>query len=269
MSRIARSEGSLHARRFDVICAGATTFRVDTAGDEPRLISTSPAIEVARRLNGRGKSVALITNLPDDEAGNEVLAKLRSTTIEGSAIRVRPTASSLVLFERGSDTHTIVPHRSDLDAVEVPESWSAALLFLSALSPVVSANAAYCKCARAARRRGDYVVLDLSIRRRLWFDQDPRALRAILQEADIVHATPDDLANLGVGPQTLMSMMRSQAVLVSRDVRGAAHAQGPFGRITLSESTATPRLLVSICLELLARGEMRPETWERASRRAD
>lgn len=269
MTRIARSDDSLHARRFDVICAGATTFRVDTSGDDPRLVSTSPAIDVARRLSGKGKSVALATNLPDDEAGRELLSHLRSSAVDSSAIRVRPAISSLVLFERGADAHTIVPHRSDLDPVEVPDQLSAALLFLSALSPVVSANAAYCKSARAARRRGDYVVLDLAIRRRLWFGQDPRALRAILQEADIVHATPDDLANLGVGPQTLMSMMRSQAVLVSRDVRGAAHAHGPFGRITLAESTTTPRLLVSICLELLARGDMRPETWERASRRAD
>lgn len=251
-----------------MVCAGATTFRVETTGAEPRLVASSLAIDVARRVSAEGKSVAVATNLPDDEPGQDVLARLRTTAVDCSAIRVKPSASSLVLFERGADAHRIVPHRADSDSIEIPESWSAALLFLSSLSPVVDANAAYCKSARAARRRGDYVVLDLAIRRRLWFGQDPRAARAILQEADIVHASLDDLANLGVGRQALLAMMRPQAVLLSRDVGGAAHAYGPFGRITLADATTTPRLLVSVCLELLARGDMRPETWERSSRRA-
>src|SRR5262249_11453010 len=129
-----------------------------------------------------------------------------------------------------------------------------------------------CKAARAGRRAGSIVVVDVRARWHLWAGRDPRAIRSILREADVVRCSTDDLAVLGVDAAFVQASMRKDAVLLTSN--GQLWASGPFGEIARRRpgssmpfhSTSDP-LIVSICAALVRAGvvsEDRAELWERA-----
>ncbi len=122
------------------------------------------------------------------------------------------------------------------------------------------------------------VVVDVNARRHAWAGHDPRGVRAILGEADVVRYSSADLAGLGTGDEALHAAARRGAVVVATDGAGPARAMGPFG-----ELSAVPRIVApvkrpgagdaftaAICAELARTGHPgsdRPDVWDRALRR--
>ena len=139
----------------------------------------------------------------------------------------------LVVVDELEGASRVLAHRAeDHLPVTVPAGWSSRILLLSGLSPALAPMAALCKAARAARRAGTLVVVDVNARREVWAPHDPRVLRAILGEASVVRCSTADLAALHlVGPDTLRAAMRRDATLVVTDGAGVAVATGPFGEV--------------------------------------
>ena len=173
----------------------------------------------------------------------------------------------------------VLAHRvADHLPVAVPAVWSARILLVSGLSPALAPMAALCKAARAARREGALVVVDVNARREVWAPHDARVIRAILGEASVVRCSTADLAALRVvGPDTLRAgHAAGGATLVVTDGPGVAVATGPFGEVARAPAAVSPRRLpgagdaftAAICAELVhGEREEQAETWDRALRR--
>jgi fructokinase/2-dehydro-3-deoxygluconokinase len=131
--------------------------------------------------------------------------------------------------------------------------------------------AAFCKAARAARKNGATVVLDLDVRWQLWRGRDPRTLMMVLREVDVVWGSAEDLFGLNLDAPTLTASLRPGAVFAGTDGAGAARARGAFGEIvrTAKDDVAIPpagegdAFTVAICAEL-ARNAPSPDVWRRA-----
>jgi sugar/nucleoside kinase (ribokinase family) len=141
---------------------------------------------------------------------------------------------------------------------------------VSGLSPALVPAAALCRTARAARRAGALVVVDINARRPLWRGREPRTVQAILREADVVRCSTDDLVSLWIDPASVRAAMRESSTLVMTDGPGQAVASGPFGEIVVAPREVLPDTAVgagdaftaALCRGLLgAKGRF---DWERA-----
>jgi sugar/nucleoside kinase (ribokinase family) len=143
---------------------------------------------------------------------------------------------------------------------------------------VLSHGAALCKAARAARRAGTIVVVDVNARWHVWAGRDPRAIRTVLREADVVRCSAEDLAVLGLDVATVRAALRRTAVLVVSNGTRSAWATGPFGEIAQAPrgpavfrpTGAGDAFTAALCAELVRAGnagENRIELWERALER--
>jgi len=159
--------------------------------------------------------------------------------------------------------------------VEVPAGWSSQVLLLSGMSPVVPQAAALCKAARAARRAGTLVVVDVNARWDLWQGRDSRSVHMVLREADVVWCSAEDLFGLNLSAASMRATMRPNAVLAVSDGGGRAFATGPFGEVAQSRERGAllgPRgegeaFATAICAELVRAGkagEHSSELWSRA-----
>ncbi len=166
----------------------------------------------------------------------------------------------------------------DEPPVAVPAAWEARVLLLSGLSPALAYAAELCRAARAARRAGTMVVVDVNARRHAWAGQDPRAIRALLGEADVVRCSRADLAALGVDEAAMRAAARRGAVIVMTGGPGAAWATGPFGELAqvprvvarVCPPGAGDAFTAAICAELARAGDPgadRADRWDRALRR--
>jgi 2-dehydro-3-deoxygluconokinase len=115
--------------------------------------------------------------------------------------------------------------------IAIPDGWTSHVLLLSGMSPVVSHGAALCKAARAARRAGAVVVVDVNARWELWKGRDARSILMILREADVVWSSAADLFGLNMDAAAMRAAMRKSAVLASSDGAGSAIVTGPFGEV--------------------------------------
>jgi len=176
--------------------------------------------------------------------------------------------------QEGNEPFASTTDRSPM--IEIPAHWTAQVLLLSGVSPFVARAAAFCKAARAARRQGAIVVLDLDVRWRLWRGKDPRTVHMILREVDVVWGSAEDLFGLNLDAQTLASLLRMNAVFAGTDGAGAARARGAFGEVvrTAKDDVAIPpvgegdAIAIAICTEL-ARAQTADfaELWARALER--
>jgi sugar/nucleoside kinase (ribokinase family) len=265
---------------FDVLAVGDVVWRFATDAVPARAdaLSFGGAPFAALALARRGLRVALVTTLPFGFEGRLLHRELTAAGVDTTGVALTDVAPRLVVLDRTGEAHD----RSDVDAtgraLEVPEGFGARVFLASGLSPLVSRAAALCKAARAARRRGSIVVVEVQARWQLWMGQDPRAVRSILREADVVRITTGDLATLGLDVDAIRAEMRPSAVLVGSQSVDEAWVSGPFG--TLAPKSHEPRssapiepdvLAAVICDELARAGtpsEDRPELWERALARA-
>jgi 2-dehydro-3-deoxygluconokinase len=287
---ISRTSGvdTWRQRRFDVICAGEVLWSA-TVGDTP----TSPvtpgaplglrpgggALNAAVALSQRGLRVGLAAALGDDAHGRALVARVRAAGIDAGGVTLSSERANLVFVDAAGDAARVVPFRAeDEPPFAVPAGWAADVLLLSGLSPALAPAASRCKAARAARRAGSLVVVDVNARRRAWAGYDPRAIQAVLREADVVRCSTEDLAGLGIDEAKARAAMRPEATLVLTHGAGPARALGPFGEVVVSPREVRRQaaggagdvFTAALCAELARRGDPgsdRPSLWDRALRR--
>ena len=270
---------------FDVICAGEALWDVGTLGDLERARGPRPslrlrpgggAVNAALTLARSGLRVGLAVTLADDALGRSLLAKVTAAGVDAAGVVLAPPRARLLVAVAAGGAHRLVGLRTeDRLPVTVPGGWTATVLLLSGLSPALAYAAELCRAARAARRVGTIVVVDVNARRRTWAGWDPRTIRALLHEADVVRGSTEDLAALGIDEPAVRAAMRPSAALVLTHGPGAARATGPFGDIARPPPTVVARhaagagdaFTAAICAELVRAGDHaaeRPELWDRA-----
>lgn len=259
-------------RHFDVICAGEAHWTFGTTPASMRLRPGGGAIDSAFALARGGLRVGLATALADDTFGRELLARVAATGVDTGAVTLVPPSTSLLCVDATSGTGQVVAYREEERPLEVPASWSSQVLLLSGLSPVVPYAAGLCRAARAARRAGTIVVVDVNARMHAWAGRDPKAIRMVLREADVVRCTAEDRAVLGLDAAAVRASLRDSAVLVSDEGTGTAWVTGPFGDIDLRRAASGGALTASICATLARAGkpgERSVEIWDRVLARGD
>jgi sugar/nucleoside kinase (ribokinase family) len=272
---------------FDVVCAGEARWdlRAPHASQQPssRAAHLRPgggAVSAALALARRGLRVGLATAFGDDTLGRTLLERVAAAGVDVGGVELTPPAQGLVFVEGVGASRQVLSFRETETPVAVPAAWSSQVLLLSGLSPVVSYAAALCKAARAARRAGTVVMVDVNARRHAWAGRDPRAIFMLLREADIVRSSAGDCASLGVELDALRASLRPGAVLVASNRAGDAWAAGPFGEVArprpkeaaLSAGTgAGDAFTAAVCAEIARAGHAghgHVELWDRALTRA-
>lgn len=268
---------------FDVICAGEARWDLG-ALDAPAAGPASPgfrpggaAVTAALALARRGLRVALVAALGDDSFGRNLRAKVAAAGVDIGGVSLSSGQQGLFFVEGRGAAGQIVSYRREEPPISIPPGWAAQVLLLTGLSPVLSQNAAFCREARHARRAGSIVVVDVNARHHLWMGRDPRAIRAVIGEADVVRCSTGDLSVLGLDAAALRGWLRPRAVLVT----GAAGVQvsGSFGEIvreprravTLRAAGSGDALTAALCAELVKAGPpgtQSAELWESALQRA-
>jgi sugar/nucleoside kinase (ribokinase family) len=254
--RGSRGLDEVPARRFDVVCAGEALWHlvaphgVRSGAEAPlRFRPGGGAVSVAVTLARRGLRVGLATSLADDRSGRRLRERVAGTGVDVSGVVLAAPRTGLVVLEGSRESRRVVSYRDEEQPAVVPAGWSSQILLLSGLSPVVANAASFCKAARAARRAGTTVVLDVNARRHVWAGRDPRATHMALREADVVHARVEDLDALGIDETALRRAMQATAILVTSEGAG-------------DECT------VSVCFELVRAGRPgvdRGDLWVRVT----
>lgn len=273
------------ARRFDVICAGEALWSLTALGGAvfagPAALRFRPgggAANAAVALSQSGLRVGLAAALGDDRFGRALVQKIAAAGVDVGGVVLAPARAGIVFIAAAGAAGEVISRGEEEQPIAVPEGWSSRVLLLSGLSPVVAQGAALCKAARAARRAGTMVVIDVNARRHVWAGRDPRAIQAALREADVVRCSAEDLAALRVDAATVRAALRPGAVLVTSNAAGAAWASGPFGEIAeaprewaaLRARGSGDAFTAAICAELARAGEPggdRGDLWGRALQR--
>ena len=226
----------LGAHHFDVVCAGN-------------------AVGVAAALSRSDLRIGLAAVLADDSAGRSTRDRIAAKGVDVSGVQLSPPTSG-IFFVRGGARQTLREGKED-PPVEIPETWASDILLLSGVSPVVSHGAALCKAARAARRVGTLVVVDLHPQWETWRGRDSRSIRMLLREADVVWSSNEDLAGLHVDASSVRAALRPGAVLAMHAL-GKTLALGSFGEVThpsrLGPTDDDDAFVAAICLELKRTG---------------
>lgn len=258
------------ARSFDVICAGSSSLVVAADGSATRI--GGGAARTAIALARRDLRTAVATVLADDASGRTVRAKVASTGVDVTGVVLAPAQSGL-FFVRGGALQSLAKGKEE-PPVAIPEDWSAKVLLLSGMSPSVSSAAALCKAARAARRVGTIVMVDLHADWNAWKGQNWRSIRMILREADVVWASGEDLVGLNLDLVSARSAMRENAIFVSH-LAGRISASGVFGEVTHASKRgpidADDDCIAAVAFELVhAPGAIERDAaiWSRALTRA-
>jgi 2-dehydro-3-deoxygluconokinase len=232
-----RFEGQ-SAHSFDVVCVGEAFVHLSVRGDQRSMRATSVglrhgsgALNVAVALARRGLRVGLSTSVDDDMHGRALVARVAELGIDVSGVTLAAPRTGLVVVHGSGVARELVAYRDEERPFTVPTAWSSQVLLLSGVSPVLAQSAALCKAARAARRAGTTVVIDLNARHHAWAGREPRSIRSLLREADIVRCSADDLAALRLDPRSLREFLRTAAVLVTRSGTGETTVTGPFGEM--------------------------------------
>ncbi len=274
---------SAQGASFDVICVGEALWTLASAsfwgprpGAPDPLRPAGGAVSAAAALARAGLRVGLCTALADDEAGRSLLERMRTTGVDLGGVALAPPRAGLFLAEASAGEHRLVaPRLEDQLPIVIPERWSAGVLLISGLSPALERAAGFCKAARAARRAGEVVMLDINARWHLWTGQDSRSIQSILVEADVVRCSSADLAALWMDTGFVRAAMRPDAILVVSDGGNPARALGPFGEVSVAPKVVSPvspsgagdAFTAAVCADLVRSGGAgadRPEQWLRA-----
>ncbi|MEO8796438.1 MAG: PfkB family carbohydrate kinase [Polyangiaceae bacterium] len=252
-------------RMFDVVCAGASSLVV---GADGTMRVGGGAARTALALARHDLRAGLATVLGDDTTGRAIRTKIAATGVDVGGLVLAPPSSGL-LFVRGGALQSLGEGR-EAPPVAIPEGWSSSVLLLSGMSPAISHAAALCKAARAARRVGTIVVVDLHADWSEWKGRNWRSVRMLLGEADVVWASSEDLAGLSLDPPSVRAAMRRDAVFVRHHV-GRVSATGRFGEVShpskLGPVDADDDFVAAIAFELVhAQGSFgtTPAIWSRA-----
>lgn len=191
--------------RFDVVCVGEAFLAA--AGSE--IVATGGAVRTATALSREQLRVGLCAVLPDDPRAHPAIEHVRARGVAVDGVAVS-----------GMFRETPAP---------IPDAWSADLLVVSGVTPALARAARLCRDARAVRRRGGMVVVDLNARAELWRESDARVVHALLRESHLVRCSTADAMVLWMDFAAIRAAMNPSAVLIVTDGPGAARAHGPFG----------------------------------------
>jgi sugar/nucleoside kinase (ribokinase family) len=263
-----RAEG--RPKRFDVICAGEARWKVATRerplSEHARRIGLRPGggpVSVALTLASEGLRVGLATVLADDAFGRACLERVSASGIAVEGVSLARSHARVVRVDASGSAARPARDGDEEPPLEVPSGWSSSVLLLSGLSPVVSHAAALCKAARAARRRGTFVVIDINASLYVWAGRDARTIRMVLREVDAARCSLADLAVVGTDVAAVRGALRPGAALIVGDETGRAVATGPFGEVTFVPPPGTRPVAAgagdactaALCAELARPGE--------------
>jgi sugar/nucleoside kinase (ribokinase family) len=218
--------------------------------------TANAALELARA----GVEASVCAALGDDPLGRGLRARLAEAGVDIALVGLARVRTGLVFLEAPSAPGPrAVGYRDPAREVAALRAHVAALggasglvararpgaVVLGTLAPADSAVALWAAIARAARRAGALVVVDVNARPRLWRDlaRKEEAL-ALLGLADLVKCSADDLATLAPGEgaagarAALAGRLRRGATLVVTDGARAARALGPFGEVHVAPRRA-------------------------------
>ncbi|APR86074.1 Fructokinase [Minicystis rosea] len=226
---------------FDVLCMGEALWDLHTPEGVPfataEALSMRPggaAVNVALGLAKHGLRVALSAVVGDEALGEALVQRVQSAGVDVRFVQ-RALARTAVLFaEHGAMGSRFVGYRAvDEPAPRWPRALRARALLLTGVMPLAAHAAVFRAAARSARRRGACVVVDVNARPRVWRGRDGAAALEVIREADVVKASAEDVAVLGLDADTaLRAHLRRRAVLVTTAGAGPARAFGPFGEVT-------------------------------------
>lgn len=250
------------ARSFDVLCVG-----------EPRWQAARlrGAVSIAASLAVDHVHVALASAFPDTSRGRAMRAGLTARGVDVDAVAFADPTHGLVFVKGGA--RQSLSFGDVVRPIEVPDSWSSQVLLLSGLTPFVAHGAVLCKIARAARRAGTSVVVDLNVDWLRFQGHDSRTIRMVLREADVVFCSAADLFGMNMDLATLRAALRDTAVLVLDDGARRVSAIGAFGVVSVAlDGPPLATLLdegdtfvAAICAELARPGPRGGEAlWARA-----
>jgi len=220
-------------RCFDVISAGEVHLQLGSASrDGQRVFSLRRgAVGAALSLASAGLRVGLVTTLDDDSLGRALLARVAARGVDVDGVSLGVPSRGIVFVQASGHASDVVSYRDEERPFNVPPAWSSAVLLLSGLTPVVSVAGSLCKAARAARRAGSVVVVSVGARSHVWQGRDPRAIRMLLREADVIRYTAHDLSCLGMEAADVRKEARDGAVHVFSNAMGETVTNGPFGEV--------------------------------------
>lgn len=265
---------------LDVICVGEAIWDMAAStGERLRFRPGGGAVAAAVALAKDGLRVGLAAALGDHSPSRALVARVAAAGVDVRGVRLVPAHAGLVVLEAAGDAKHMIPHRAEDELpVEVPDGWEAPVLLISGVSPALAPMAGLCRAARAARRAGAIVVLDLNTRWHVWAGRDPRTLHALLREADVVRCSAADMFVLDLSEARLRAGMRPDATLVLTHDSGLARAAGAFGDIAVAPPSPDPAaadagdvFIATLCAEIArdpAYVSDRPELWAHALRRA-
>ena len=186
-------------------------------------------MNVALLLARLGWRAGLAAVVGDDALGEALAARVSARGVSTALVRRAPPRTGLCFAEPAGKGTRVVGYRSaGEEAPELGAGWRARALLLTGLAPSPEQAARFGAAASEGRRRGALVMVDLNARPRLW--QGRGGAPAWIAEADVVKASEEELAAMGLDEGALRAAMGAEAVLVVTAGPRAARAIGPFGR---------------------------------------
>lgn len=204
---------------------------------------------VAIGLSRLGHRVAWAGRVGQDESGSLVMRTLAAEGVEcGGVVRDGDHATGMLIFEkRLPDVTRVEYHRRD----SAGSRWSVAdaeralsmnprLVHVTGITPALSVAARDATFALidGAKRQGATVSVDINFRSRLWNAETAAPhLRRLVDGADIVIASPDELDLVGGDPAALIRA-GARDVVVKNGAEGAT-AYDAERSVTVSARTVT------------------------------
>ena len=249
------------------------------------------AANVALELTTLAVPTAVAAVVARDAFGRGLRQALDDRSVDTSALVERRGRGGLVFIQGGDEGEAFLSYRPVFERyparLGLPRSWrprppTDAIVHLAAVDPDRQSLAAHSALADQASRLGCWLSIDLNARPRPWRGRRslPRAARRLLSRADLVKASVDDLATVGLGRHrgdaaaVRAALAMAEGTLVVTQGAGPVRAAGPWGQLGLSSQGSRRRQAVgagdAFCAGLLAQlalGAPWPATrvaWRRA-----
>ncbi len=158
---------------WDLVAPRGKTFATATS---LRFQPGGAAVNVALALAKRGWKAGLAATVGADALGEALVARVAARGVSTTLVERAPPRTGLAFLEQPGGLASVVGYRhADEAPPALPTRWRARVLVLTGLLPSAAQAESFGAAARAARRRGTRVVVDLNARPRMWRGHAPRA----------------------------------------------------------------------------------------------
>lgn len=224
---------------MNVLCVGEALWDLTAKRSFARARSLEmrpggAAVNVALALAHEGVRVGLAAVVGEDALGEALIAQVAAAGVATALVERALPRTGLLFAERRREGARFVGYRAaDEPAPRAAGDWSARVVLVTGLMPSVEHARGLREVVQTARARGARVMVDVNARPRVWRGRDPAAALGVLALADVVKASEDDLAVLGIaGPEALVGCVRAGATVITTAGAGVARAMGSFGEVT-------------------------------------